>query len=429
MLGVRPLYSASMPAADKHNHRPFDIVVWGATGFTGRLVVAYLFRRYPPGGGVRWAIAGRNEQKLAELKASLAGDSEPIEVIVANSSDAASLLRMARSARVILTTVGPYAKFGTGLIDACVKTGTDYCDLCGEVQWMRQMIDRYHAAAGDSSARIVMSCGFDSIPSDLGVFTLQAIALREHGIACQDVSMQVRALKGSASGGTIASMVNAIIAARADRPTARILANPYALVPNAVYSDNSERDQDGARYDDTAAAWTAPFVMASVNTRVVRRSNALLGYPWGRNFHYSEATITGNGISGRVRASFVSFALKAFIIANAMPLSRRMLGWFLPKPGEGPSANEQESGYFKMQFNGRTAEGDNVSLQVSGDRDPGYGSTSKMLVESAVCLAVDDIAVAGGCWTPASALGSKLQQRLARYAGIRFVHAGQDLML
>lgn len=406
-----------------------DILVWGATGFTGRLVVDYLARRYWPDDGLRWGIAGRNRQKLEALRMSLPGAATDIPIVVADAEDASSMGELARAASVILTTVGPYAKYGTPLLEACVKTGTDYCDLCGEVQWMRQMIDRHEAAARATGARIVMSCGFDSVPSDLGVYTLQAIARRMHGESCNTVAMRVRALKGGASGGTIASMINAIEAARADRRVARILADPHALVPDGDRMTVTSRDQRNARYDREAKVWTAPFVMASVNTRVVHRSNALLGHPWGTDFRYGESTVTGPGLAGRLRAHAISLALKAFLIANAVPLTRRLLKGFLPKPGDGPSPEEQTNGYYKLAFEGFTPRGKQVALQVTGDRDPGYGSTSKMLTECAVSLVIDDIPPTGGFWTPAALLGGALQRRLVSNAGLEFIADEQKVLL
>ena len=262
-----------------------------------------------------------------------------------------------------------------------------------------------------------MSCGFDSIPSDIGVHRLQALSHERHGKPCVEVSTLVRAMKGGASGGTYASMLNAIDEARNDRATARVLVDPYALNPEGERSGPDGRDQGGARFDDIANLWTAPFVMATVNTRVVRRTNALGDYPYTRDFRYRESTIAG----GRLRATLMGFGLKLFMIAAAIPLTRKLIiKRMLPAPGEGPTREQRENGFFNLLMIGRTADGDDVRLRIKGDRDPGYGSTSKMLAESAICLARGKSDAAGGCWTPAAAMGDPLLRRLSDNAGVTF---------
>jgi short subunit dehydrogenase-like uncharacterized protein len=396
--------------------RKYDLIVWGASGFTGRLVVEYLAERYPAA-ELRWAVGGRNRDKLARVLGDIPVKGDPPDIVVADSRDANAMHDLAASTRVVLTTVGPYARYGTELVAACATAGTDYCDLCGEVQWMRQMIDEVQASAASSGARIVMSCGFDSIPSDIGVHRLQALSLERHGKPCVEVSTLVRAMKGGASGGTYASMLNAIDEARQDRATARVLVDPYALNPEGERSGPDGRDQGGARYDDIADLWTAPFVMATVNTRVVRRTNALGDYPYTRDFRYRESTIAG----GRLRATMMGFGLKLFMIAAAVPLTRKLIiKRMLPAPGEGPSREQRENGFFNLLMIGRTADGDEVRLRIKGDRDPGYGSTSKMLAESAICLARGESSAAGGCWTPAAAMGDALLRRLPENAGVTF---------
>ena len=405
----------------RHENREFDVIVWGASGFTGRLVVEYLLERYPPESGLRWAVAGRSKVKLAQLFETLDEGAVRPAMMIADSHDPESLERIAASTSVILTTVGPYAKYGSELVAACVKNGTDYCDLCGEVQWMQQMIDEHQAAAEKSGARIVMSCGFDSIPSDMGLWFLQRQAKDKHKQTCVEVTLLVRAMKGGASGGTFASMLNAIEQARQDRNIARILVDPYALNPEGMREGPDSPDQRGSAYNADAATWTAPFVMAGVNTRVVRRSHALQNYPYGKDFCYHEATITGPGASGRFKALLMSAGLTLFMIACAFRFTRQnVVGRLLPKPGEGPSKQQRENGYFNLLLLGKLPDGNLLRVRVKGDRDPGYGSTSKMLAESAVSLAMDQALTGGGFWTPSTALGSSLLERLINNAGLSF---------
>ncbi|MGI9205658.1 MAG: saccharopine dehydrogenase family protein [Woeseiaceae bacterium] len=399
----------------------FDVIVWGATGFTGRLVVEYLLQRYPPGERLRWAVAGRSQSKMDSLLYELIESGERPPTMLADSHDPASLEQMTQATRVVLTTVGPYAKYGSELVAACVRNGTHYCDLCGEVQWMRKMIDQHQSAAEESGAKIVMSCGFDSIPSDFGTWFLQQQAQRQHNQLCERITLLVRAMKGGASGGTFASMLNAIDEARRDRNVARVLVDPYALNPAGVHRGADPRDQSGAVLNTPTELWTAPFVMAGVNTRVVRRSNALSGFAYGKDFRYHEATITGKGLPGRLRATVMAIALRLFVVASAIGFTRRwVVEKLLPDPGEGPSKNERENGYFNLLLIGELANGSIIRARVKGDRDPGYGSTSKMLAESAICLALDETVVGGGCWTPVTAMGQSLYERLNANAGLSF---------
>lgn len=399
----------------------FDVIVWGATGFTGRLVVEYLLQRYPPGKSLRWAIAGRSQSKLDALLDELIGSGDRPPAVVADSHDEASLEQLAQATRVVLTTVGPYAKYGSALVAACVRNGTHYCDLCGEVQWMRKMIDQHQSAAEASGAKIVMSCGFDSIPSDFGVWFLQEQAMRLQKQRCERITLLVRAMKGGASGGTFASMLNAIDEARSDRNVARVLVDPYGLNPAGAHRGTDSRDQQGAVFHRPTNLWTAPFVMAGVNTRVVRRSNALSDFAYGKDFQYHEATITGKGLSGRLRATIMATALRLFVLASAIgPTRRWVVEKLLPSPGEGPSKDERENGYFNLLLIGELADGSIIRARVKGDRDPGYGSTSKMLAESAICLALDETEVGGGCWTPVTAMGDKLFKRLTENSGLSF---------
>jgi short subunit dehydrogenase-like uncharacterized protein len=410
-----------MQMAAPTNDRPYDIVVVGASGFTGRLVVEYLAENYPAGAPIRWAVAGRNREKLESVLTDKCLTGDLPAILIADSHDNDALGRLARETRVVLTTVGPYAKYGSELVAACVESGTHYCDLAGEAQWIRQMIDKYQVAAVQSGARIVHSCGFDSIPSDIGVFFLQREARATFGEPCNEIILLVKAIKGGASGGTFASMLNAIEEARKDREIARILADPYCLNPGDERRGPDCRDQHGIRYCADAGVWTAPFVMAAINTRIVRRSNALLGYAYGTDFRYSEASVSGSGFGGWCKSVMMTGGLAAFMLACSFDITRSgIVRRFLPAPGQGPSREQRENGFFDLRLIGKTKNGEKLTACVAGDRDPGYGSTSKMLSESAVCLAVDDLNTGGGFWTPASAMGEVLMERLMANAGLTF---------
>jgi short subunit dehydrogenase-like uncharacterized protein len=401
--------------------REFDLVVVGATGFTGALVAEYLCERYGVGGGLRWAIAGRNASKLESLKDRLGDPAAELPLVVADSLDDAAMNLLANSTAVVLTTVGPYARFGSPLVSACAAAGTHYCDLAGEVQWIRRMIDQHHERAQASGARIVHCCGFDSIPMDIGAWNLQQAAQRRHGTFCRSITLNVRAIKGAASGGTMASMMNVMREARADRSVGRLLARPYSLNPDLSRRGPDRGDQRGVRYYGAGDTWTAPFVMASVNTRVVRRTHALLGDPWGSDFQYHEAVRTGPGPAGWIRAASVTAGLAGLVTAASFDWSRNMLERFvLPKPGSGPDAAARESGFFKLEQIGTLPDGTLIRGRISGDRDPGYGSTSKMLAESGVCLAMDELQSPGGVLTPAAAMAVPLLRRLESNAGLTF---------
>lgn len=406
--------------SDKSN-REFDVIVYGATGFTGTLVAEYLQRQYGLNGELKWAIAGRSAGKLESVRAALGADATDLPLIVADSGDKNALADLVSRTRVVLTTVGPYALYGSELVAACVEAGTDYCDLAGEVQWIRRMIDTHHDRARETGARIVHCCGFDSIPMDMGVWFLQDAAVREHGQPCTDIALFVKATKGTASGGTIASMMNIVKEVRKDRSVARMMANPYALNPEGEREGPDERDQQKVLFDADAGCWTGPFIMAGVNTRVVRRSNALAGYPYGRDFRYREAVMTGRGASGWLKGTGMILGLGALMLGIAMGPTRKLLQKFmLPKPGEGPDREMQETGFFNLVQVGKLPDGSVMRTRITGDQDPGYGSTSKMLAESAVCLAKDELDASGGVLTPAVAMGGHLLTRLRDNAGLTF---------
>ena len=402
-------------------NREFDVIVWGATGFTGMLVAEYLHRQYGVGRDLRWAIAGRNRQKLEELRTALGADAAAVEIIESDSHDKESLMHLASQTSVVLTTVGPYALYGSDLVEACVANGTHYCDLAGEVQWIRKMIDLHHEHAQQTGARIVHCCGFDSVPMDMGVWFLQDTAKQRYGDYCKSITMLVKATKGTASGGTITSMLNIIKESREDRAIARVLVHPYSLNPEGEREGPDERDQQNILYSEAAECWTAPFVMAAVNTKVVRRSHALAGYPYGKDFRYAEAVATGAGIGGWMKGMTMMTGLAGLMLGGSFSATRNLLQKFvLPKPGEGPDRELQESGFFNLMQIGALPDGTILKTRITGDQDPGYGSTSKMLSECAVCLAKDELDSGGGVLTPASAMGSALLERLQRNAGLTF---------
>ena len=401
--------------------RRYDVIVWGSTGFTGALVAEYLLTTYGVGDSLRWAIAGRDQSKLDNLKRDLGEQANGLDTLTADSFDASRLDALASSTKVIITTVGPYAHYGSELVAACVRHGTDYCDLAGEAQWIRRMIDSHHDAAAASGARIVHCCGFDSVPMDIGAWFLQQEAQQRHGEFCTAITMLVKATSGAASGGTIASLLNIVEQSRRNRDIARILVHPYSLNPPEQRSGPDGRDQQGVRFDEAAQAWTAPFVMAGINTKVVRRSHALLGQPWGNEFRYREAVMTGKGAGGWLKAWLMTLALGAFMLAASFRVTRRLLARFvLPKPGEGPDAAARERGFFNLRQFGQLASGQQLRSRITGDRDPGYGSTSKMLGECAACLALDNVQTSGGVHTPASAMAAPLIKRLRANAGLTF---------
>ena len=379
--------------------REFDIIVYGATGFTGRLVAEYLVQA----GVTGWAMAGRSADKLAQVRDEIAAPADT-PLVVANADDPASLRKMAERARVVLTTVGPYQLYGSDLVAACAAAGTDYLDLCGEPAWMRRMIDAHHAAAQASGSRIVFSCGFDSIPFDLGVLTLQEHAQAAHGRPAPRVKGRVRHMQGGFSGGTAASLKATLAAAAREPGLVKLLASPFALTPGF----SGPRQPTGLipEYDTTLKTWVAPFIMAPINTKNVHRTNFLLGHPWGTDFSYDEMMVAP-GIGDMAKAA-----------ADAMAKLNPLASDKDPKPGEGPSRAEREAGSYDILFAGLMPDGTRIDCVVIGDRDPGYGSTSKMIAETARCLLDSDRA--GGVWTPGALLGAHLRERLEAKAGLSF---------
>jgi short subunit dehydrogenase-like uncharacterized protein len=385
------------------SNREFDIVVYGATGFTGRLVAEYLHRQYGVNGEVKWAMAGRSIDKLVAVRDEM-GVGSDVPLVVADADDIESVKKMVASTSVVLTTVGPYQLYGNELVAACAAQGTDYVDLCGEPAWMHKMIAEHSATAEKSGARIVFSCGFDSIPFDLGVFFLQQHAVSALGSTVTRVKGRVRAMKGSMSGGTLASFRATMEAAGRDRSLIGVLRNPFALTSGFEGAEQPLGNKP--EYDQALQSWIAPFVMASINTKNVHRSNLLVGHHYGEDFVYDEMMVTGPGEKGEAIA-------KAISEDTSMAKSTIM-------PGEGPCKEERENGLYDVLMVGEHADGRSVRVSVKGDRDPGYGSTSKMIAESAVCLVKNPQLASGGIWTTAPVMGAELIERLQANAGLTF---------
>ncbi|NOJ50568.1 saccharopine dehydrogenase family protein [Bradyrhizobium archetypum] len=384
--------------------REFDLIVYGATGYTGRLIAEYLATSYRGDDAPAWAIAGRSTDKLQKVRADI-GAPDDLPLIKADADERASLRSMCERAAVIITTVGPYQLHGPGLVAACAATGTAYVDLCGEPAWMRRMIDAHHEEAKRTGARIVFSCGFDSIPFDLGVLTLQEKAREKFGRPAQRVKARLRKVKGGMSGGTAASAQATLAAAARDPALIGLLTDPFALTPG--FTGPSQPSGLIPEYDRHMNAWLVPFPMAPVNTKNVHRTNFLLGHPYGRDFVYDEMMVApGLGeIAGVTTETFAT----VFSLFRTGGL----------KPGAGPTREEREKGFYDILFLGELPDGGRVETVVRGDRDPGYGSTSKMIAESALCV-VRDVQGEGGIWTPGALMGPGLRKRLTERAGLTF---------
>ncbi len=400
-----------------------QIVVFGATSFVGQILSHYLFERHGVNGELRWAIAGRSADKLKTLRAELGAGAEQLPLIVADAADEVALAGLCRDTRVVVSTVGPYALYGSPLVKVCAETGTDYCDLTGEVQWIARMIAAHEDTARKTGARIVHCCGFDSMPSDLGVHFLQQEAQRRYRQPATRVKLRIKAMRGGFSGGTAASLMNVVREAARDPEVRQLMSNPYAVAPGNGKTRPRQPEVRFAEFDADARSWLAPFVMAGINTRIVHRSNALQGHAYGDDFQYDEAMMTGPGMKGRITAMGIASGLAGFISATMVPPTRWLLEkYVVPQPGEGPSREAQAKGFYDFRFYGTTASGERLRAKVTGDRDPGYGSTAKMLGEAAVCLALDTPKQdkPGGFWTPATAMGDRLIQRLTAHAGLSF---------
>jgi len=387
-----------MPNADK----PYDIVVFGASGYTGRLVAEYLAAEYG-GTDLTWAMAGRSLEKLASVRTEM-GISDAVALLEVDVDNPASVSEMVDACRVVITTVGPYQLYGDELVKQCAERGTDYVDLTGEPSWMHETIARFSEAAKLSGARIVHSCGFDSIPFDLGVYLLQQHAIEKTGEPIATVKGRVRAMNGTFSGGTIASMRATMASAKANPAIIQVLTNPFALTEG--FTGPEQPAGMAPQYDEELQSWSAPFIMAPINTKNIHRSNFLMAHRYGEDFRYDEMLLTGDGDQGKATAEFV---------AKDDSVAKSDL-----QPGDGPSKEERENGNYDAIFAGQACTGDLMISSVQGDRDPGYGSTSKMLAEAAMCLLHNPELASGGLWTPAAALGDALIERLQAHAGLTF---------
>jgi short subunit dehydrogenase-like uncharacterized protein len=402
----------------------FDVIVFGATSFVGQILVQYLTDNFnqPNKETLNWAIAGRSQTKLDKVKTQV--KQPELTTIIADAQDEEAIKTMCAQARVIISTVGPYALFGETLVKVCAESGTDYCDLTGEVQWIDRMLKKYEDAAKASGARIVHSSGFDSIPSDMGVYFTQREAKKSLGEYCNNLSMRVKAAKGSASGGTIASILNITKEVMKDPKLRKDLINPYLICPPGHGYKVRQFDTKKPTFDKNFNGWTAPFIMAGINTRIVFRSNALMGSAYGTDFKYDEAMLVGKGLKGRLTATALVAGLGAFFVGAALKPSRWVLERFmLPKPGEGPTPKEQVEGYYDIRFKGKTPSGKEIQTKVMGQGDPGYGSTSQMLGQVGACLALDKELLTdkeGGFWTTSTLLGDHLLERLEKDAQLKF---------
>lgn len=385
------------------SEREFDVVVFGASGYTGKLVAEYIQSEYGENGSVKWAIAGRNREKLEGIREEL-GLSADLSILEVDSNDQDSLNAMTSSTKCVLTTVGPYQLYGSNLVESCAKNGTDYVDLTGEPGWMYEMINAHKETAQASGARIVFSCGFDSIPFDLGVYFVQQAAKDKFGKPAQHVRGRVKAMNGEFSGGTIASLGATMATLKKKPELIKVLANPFSLTEG--FEGPAQLDDSKVLLDEKLNMWVAPFVMAPINTKNIHRSNALLDHQYGEDFCYDEMMIAGEGEEGKQ-------------IADAMTSANPMGGDNVPQPGEGPSKESREQGNYDVLFFADLGE-ESIEARVTGDMDPGYGSTSKMITESAICLIQDCSDLPGGIYTPAPAMGDKLIHRLVKKAGLTF---------
>jgi short subunit dehydrogenase-like uncharacterized protein len=396
--------------------RELDIVLYGATGFVGKLTAEYLAREAPD--DVRIGLAGRTQEKLERVREELGARASDWPLVVADSGDRAALAELAARTTAVATTVGPYRAYGAALVEACAAAGTHYADLTGETLFMRDTIERFDAPAKASGARIVHTCGFDSIPSDIGV-----LLLHEAAGELADTTFVLRRVKGGVSGGTLASLKGTVDDVKRDRSLVKVLGDPYALSPDrdAEPKLGKEADLRGAEYSEELGTWFGPFVMASVNTRVVRRSNALQDWAYGRRFRYREVMAFGSGITGRAKALGVGGGIAALAAGLALPPSRFALDRVLPGPGAGPKEELVREGFFVIEIHARTPADERWVCRVEAQGDPGYGATRVMLGQSALCLALDGerLPERAGVLTPATAMGRVLADRL-RAAGQTF---------
>ena len=397
------------------NTKKLDLIIWGATGFTGQLVSQYINKIYL-NTNLNWGIAGRNKEKIFSIanKLNINGD----RVFIADSKNIESLIKLSSKTKVICTTVGPYAKLGSNLIEACIISGTNYCDITGETQWIRRIIDKYHKLAEKNNIKIINSCGFDSIPSDMGVYYFQKRIFEKTGEYASMINMRVAGAKGGISGGTYNSLSNVLEEARVDKDVRKTLINPYGLNPVGKQFGPDKPDLQKVIYDKISKSWIAPFVMAGINTKIVRRSHALIDFKYGSDFSYDEATLAGKGVPGKIKG-YISLIPIFLATRKKGSIIKNIVDYILPKSGEGPSETKRINGYYNLRFY-LTIGNKTYASKVIGDMDPGYGSTSKMLAESAICLALDKTPERFGILTPSVGLGDSLLKRLQENAGLTF---------
>lgn len=393
--------------------RELDLILYGATGFVGKLTAEYLARSAPA--EARIGLGGRSQEKLERVRDGLGERGADWPLVVADSQDSTALAELAERATAVATTVGPYRKYGLPLVNACATAGTHYADLTGEVLFMRDTIDQFDSAAKESGARIVHNCGFDSIPSDLGVFLLHEAAGE-----LEDTTFVLKRVKGGLSGGTIDSMRGSVDELKADRSKMKVFGDPYSLSPDRAAEPDlgDESPPSGVSHNDEVGEWVGPFVMARINMPVVRRSNALQEWAYGRKFRYQEVMAFGDGVGGRAKALAVAGGLAAVPIGFALPPTRWVMDRVLPKPGEGPDDEMVRTGFYEIEIHARAASGEKWVCEIKAEGDPGYGATAVLLGESALCLALDEerLPERAGVLTPATAMGDVLVDRL-RAAG------------
>ena len=396
--------------------RKYDLIIWGATSFTGKLVTEYLFNKYGSS-KIKWAIAGRNLDKLKKIRSEVAD--EKIPMFIADSFDEESLLKFVKKTKVVCSTVGPYSLYGTKLVKLCVENNTNYCDITGEAHWIRNLIDQFHEEAKSKKIKIVNSCGFDSIPSDMGVYFIQNEIKKTYKNYANFIKMRVAGIRGGISGGTYGSINNLLKEAYSNKKIFRVLNNPYGLNPKNKMEGMDKKDLRKIIFDKESNSWIYPFIMAGINTKIVRRSHALTNFQYGKDFRYEEAMMSGKGISGLLKAILAVFPL-AMIGLNPNSFLKKIVNSYMPKPGEGPGLEKRKNGFYNLRFYVTIDERRKAFAKVVGDNDPGYGSTSKMLAESALCLAFDKLPENYGVVTPSIAMGKQLLERLRNNAGLNF---------
>ncbi|MFE3192213.1 saccharopine dehydrogenase family protein [Nocardia sp. NPDC059240] len=399
-------------------NREFDIVLFGATGFVGKLTAEYLLEAAPA--DARIALAGRSLEKLAAVRNELGAAAAEWPLVQADSTDQASLDALAARTKVVVTTVGPYLRYGFPLVQACAENGTHYADLTGEPLFIRDCIDRFGEKAAETGAKIVNSCGYDSIPSDLSVYQLYKRSVADNTGELTDVTL-VASLKGGASGGTIDSGRAMMEAIAEDPAKGSIMAHPYSLSPDKAMEPNVGRQSDQAlsrasAIDPSLDGWVATFIMGAHNTKIVRRSNGLLGWPYGKNFRYREVMSAGSSATAPLVAAGIAGGIVATMAAGAVlsrvAVGRKLIDRIVPKPGTGPSEQSRKSGWFTMRTFAHTTSGAKYVCTFAGKGDPGYQATSVMLGQSGLCLAFDSLPELAGILTPASAMGDALTERL-----------------